>query len=118
MSHPIERLNPAVRYADATGFCGLIHAVEVPAVEAGDIRAQTTSMLEQLETTLEKAGSGKDRLLMATLYLVDMADYEGMNEAWTAWLPTGCAPARACVQVVRLANPDWRVEIAVTAAQA
>lgn len=113
----IARLNPAARYADATIFKGLVQAVEVPASEEGDIRNQTAEMLALLESTLEAADSGKDRLLMATLYLVDMADYAGMNEVWEAWLPPGSAPARACVQVAALARPGWRVEIAVMAAQ-
>ncbi len=113
----IHRLNPAARYADATIFNGLVQAVEVPDSEDGDIRSQTAGMLALLASTLEAAGSGKERLLMATIYLVDMADYAGMNEEWEAWLPTGCAPARACVQVAALARPGWRVEIAVMAAQ-
>jgi len=111
----ISRLNPAARYADATIFNGLVHAVEVPASESGDISSQTRSMLDLLEASLSAAGTGKDRLLMATIYLVDMADYDGMNAVWEAWLPEGMAPARACVQVARLAKTGWRVEIAVTA---
>ena len=117
MSTEITRLNPAARYADATVFNGLVQAVEVPAEESGDIRSQTASMLALLESTLNAAGSGKERLLMATIYLVDMADYAGMNTVWEAWLPVGGAPSRACVQLVRLAKPGWRVEIAVMAAQ-
>jgi enamine deaminase RidA (YjgF/YER057c/UK114 family) len=117
MCPDVTRLNPAARYADATIFNGLVQAVEVPAEETGDIRTQTASMLDLLESTLNAAGSGKERLLMATIYLVDMADYAGMNEVWERWLPGGCAPSRACVQVVRLAKPGWRVEIAVMAAQ-
>ena len=113
----IQRLNPTSRYADATIFNGLVHAVEVPAETEGDIYAQCLSMLGQLEQTLLKAGSDKSRLLMATLYVVDMADYAGLNAIWEAWLPAGCAPVRACVQVGGLAHPGYRVEIAVTAAQ-
>jgi len=117
MNTHITRLNPAPRYADATIFNGLVHTVEVPAETTGDIRTQTASLLELLERALVRAGSSKSRLLMATIYLIDMADYDGMNEAWEQWLPAGCAPSRACVQVVRLARPGWRVEIAVMAAQ-
>lgn len=117
MHTEIIRLNPTARYADATIFNGLVHAVEVPAEASGDITAQTISLLTLLSQTLEKAGSGPERLLMATIYLVDMADYDGMNAVWEAWLPAGAAPSRACVQVARLAKPGWRVEIAVTAAQ-
>ncbi|MFT3735649.1 MAG: RidA family protein [Rhodocyclaceae bacterium] len=112
----IERYNPGPRYSDATLFNGVLYLVEVPAITEGDIRAQTKSMLDALESTLALAGTRRDRLLMATIYLVDMADYAGMNEVWESWLPPACAPARACVQVAGLAQPGWRVEIAVTAA--
>jgi enamine deaminase RidA (YjgF/YER057c/UK114 family) len=117
MNPEIHRLNPTLRYADATVFNGMVFAVEVPGTESGDIRSQCESMLALLEITLLKAGSDKSRLLMATLYVVDMADYADLNAVWEGWLPAGCAPTRACVQVQQLANPGWRVEIAVTAAQ-
>ncbi|HSD37030.1 MAG TPA: RidA family protein [Rhodocyclaceae bacterium] len=112
----IERFGCTARYADATIFSGLVQAVEVPASEEGDITSQTLSLLEALERTLITARSGKHRLLMATVYLVDMADYDGMNAVWERWLSAGTAPARACVKVAGLARPGWRVEIAVTAA--
>lgn len=88
----------------------------VPADESADIATQTAQMLDSLAVLLERAGSGKGRLLLATLYLVDMADYDTVNAVWDAWVPAGTAPARACVQVGRLASPGWRVEIAVQAA--
>ncbi|MEC5384749.1 RidA family protein [Uliginosibacterium sp. H3] len=112
----IERLGSTPRYADATIFNGLVHAVEVPASEDGDIASQMQSLLAALERTLIAARSGKDGLLMATVYLTDMADYDGMNRIWESWLPAGAAPARACVKVAGLARPGWRVEIAATAA--
>jgi enamine deaminase RidA (YjgF/YER057c/UK114 family) len=37
-----------------------------------------------------------------------------MNKVWSAWLPEGGAPARACVEAV-LASPDYLVEIMVSA---
>jgi enamine deaminase RidA (YjgF/YER057c/UK114 family) len=44
-----------------------------------------------------------------------MADYAGMNTAWDAWVAPGQAPSRATVEA-RLAKPEWKVEIVVTAA--
>jgi enamine deaminase RidA (YjgF/YER057c/UK114 family) len=54
---------------------------------------------------------------MVTIYLTDMADYDAMNAVWDDWLPMGSAPTRVCVQT-RLANPKYRVEMALTAAVA
>jgi enamine deaminase RidA (YjgF/YER057c/UK114 family) len=39
-----------------------------------------------------------------------------MNDVWDAWIVAGTAPPRATVQAA-LANPDWRIEVVVTAAQ-
>ena len=112
----IQRAGTTPRYSDFTVHQGVVYCVEVPPDAAADIRTQTGAMLASLETLLASAGSGKDRLLMATLYLTDMADYDPVNAVWEAWLPPGCAPSRACVQVTRLAAPGWKVEIAVQAA--
>jgi len=38
-----------------------------------------------------------------------------MNAAWEAWVPAGHTPARATVEA-KLAKPEWKVEIVVTAA--
>ena len=113
----IQRAGTTRRYSDFCVHNGVVHCVEVPPDENADIATQTAQMLASLEALLERAGSGKGRLLLATLYLVDMADYDAVNAVWDAWVPAGTAPARACVQVGRLASPGWRVEIAVMAAQ-
>lgn len=114
----IQRIGVTPRYADAVIHNGIVHAVEVPASEDGDIARQSEEALSTLATTLERAGSGKHRLLTATIYLTDMADYDGFNAVWEAWLAPGCAPSRACVKVAGLARAGWRVEVVVTAALA
>ena len=90
------------RYSDFTVHGGVVYCVEVPPSPAADITAQTAAMLASLEALLGQAGSGKDLLLMVTLYLVDMADYDAVNAVWDAWVPPGTAPSRACVQVKAL----------------
>jgi len=112
----ILRAGTTPRYSDFSIHQGIVYCVEVPPDESADIRGQTAAMLASLEALLLRAGSGKDRLLMVTLYLVDMDDYDAVNAVWDAWLPAGSAPCRACVQVARLASPGWKLEIAVQAA--
>ena len=41
----------------------------------------------------------------------------GMNEVWDAWVAPGHAPPRATVQAT-LGQPDWKIEVVVTAALA
>lgn len=111
----IQRNGTTSRYSDSVVYNSTVYLVEVPANLDADIVGQTGDLLAGLERLLAQAGSDKSRLLMVTIYLSDMADYAQMNEVWEAWLPTGAAPTRACIQAV-LANPRFRVEMAVTAA--
>ena len=112
----IQRLEAGPRMSEATVHGGLVYlAGQVPEDATADIAGQTRQVLEAIDALLAQAGSDRRHLLMATLYLADMADYDAMNAVWDDWLPAGCAPARACVQA-RLAKPEYRVEIALTAA--
>ena len=45
----------------------------------GDITAHTTSVLNQLEAELKKAGSSMDKVLKVNVYLADLRDYDAMN---------------------------------------
>lgn len=68
-----------------------------------------------IDALLARAGTDKTRLLMVQIFLADMADYDGMNRVWDAWVPAGHTPPRATVQA-RLARPEWKIEIIATAA--
>ncbi|MNS83965.1 Endoribonuclease L-PSP [compost metagenome] len=52
---------------------------------------------------------------MANIYLKDIGDIAAFNAQWDAWIPTGTAPVRACVQA-RLAHEGYKVEVQLTAA--
>jgi len=90
-------------------------AGQVAADASADIRGQTTQVLAAIDALLARAGSDKRKLLMVQIFITDLADFPAMNEVWEAWLPAGCAPPRATVQA-RLAKPEWKVEMVVTAA--
>lgn len=111
----IQRHGTSRRYSDSVVHNGTVYLVEVPSNPGAAIAEQTADLLAAVERLLAQAGSDKGRLLMVTIYLADMADYDGMNAVWDDWLPAGAAPVRCCVQA-RLANPGWRVEMAITAA--
>ncbi len=112
----IRRGGTTQRYSDFVVHGDTVYVVEVPASLEADVGTQTREVLTGLDHYLREAGSDKARILMANIYLTDMADYDAMNAVWDAWVPAGTAPARACVQVTALAKPGWRVEIALTAA--
>ena len=72
---------------------------------------------EDVRILLARAGSDKSRLLMVQIFLPDLADFDGMNAVWDAWVAPGNAPPRATVQA-RLARPEWKIEVVATAAVA
>ena len=83
-----------------------------------DITGQMREVLNIIDALLAQANSDKSRILMAQIYLTDLADYAGMNVVWDAWVSDikGQAPPRATVQS-ELANPNYKVEVVITAAQ-
>ncbi|MEY5100149.1 MAG: hypothetical protein RJA36_2868 [Pseudomonadota bacterium] len=91
-------------------------AGQVAADASQDIQGQTRQVLTAIDTLLARAGSDKSKILMAQIFLVDLADFAGMNEAWDAWVACGSTPPRATVQT-RLMNPNWKLEIVITAAR-
>ncbi len=114
----LQRLHVAARYSEAAIFNGVVYlAGMVPECEAKDIRSQTADVLAQIDRRLAEAGSHKWLILRTQIYIADLKDFAGMNEVWDAWVMPGTAPPRATVQAA-LTNPDWKVEIVVTAAQA
>ena len=58
--------------------------------------------------------AAKSRILSATIYLPDMADFPTLNAIWEQWVVPGQTPARATVQA-GLAHPAYKVEIQVIA---
>jgi enamine deaminase RidA (YjgF/YER057c/UK114 family) len=112
----IQRINPCARWSDATVYNGIAHFVEVAEGDTrADIVGQARQIFAQAEASLATVGSDKSRILSVTIYVTDFSSLAGLNEAWEAWLPAGCAPSRACVKA-ELANPDLLVEIAFVAA--
>lgn len=106
---PNQRLSEAVL---ANGMLWL--AGQVPTNSDANTAEQTANVLAQIDILLAELGSDKTKIVDATIFLADMADYEAMNSAWDAWLAEGHSPARATVGA-RLANPAWKVEIKVVA---
>jgi enamine deaminase RidA (YjgF/YER057c/UK114 family) len=110
----IQRLHAAARYSEGSSHAGTVYLAGQVAVGGGTtIEAQTTEVLASIDRLLAEAGSNKSRILMAQIYLADMADYAGLNAVWDGWVAAS-APSRATV-AAELARPEWKVEIVVTA---
>jgi len=113
----IRRIGVAARYSDLVILGDTAHfSGYVPESSVGlSVAEQTQDILAQIEQSLVEIGSDKSRLLRATIWLADIASYDEMNTVWDAWVLPGQAPARVCVES-RLADPDYALEIQVTAA--
>lgn len=105
-----HRMSKIVKHNGTAYLCG-----QVAKDKDGDIHTQVTGMLEKVDELLESIGSGRDKILSATIYLSDMANFDALNNIWDNWVPKGKAPARACVQA-QMASPQLLVEISVVAA--
>lgn len=103
------RLSQAVTHRGAAYLAGQVAAPGEP------IEAQTRAVLRRIDDLLARCGSDRSRMLMATIWLADMSDYDAMNAVWDAWIDGAGAPARATVEA-KLAAPGYKIEIAVIAA--
>ncbi|WP_028101206.1 RidA family protein [Pseudoduganella violaceinigra] len=112
----INRFHVGKRLSEMAVHNGTIYLAGMVPETGGDIQAQTADVLAQIDRLLAEAGSDKSRILMAQIYITDLANFAGMNEVWDAWVVEGHTPPRATV-VAQLARPEWMLEIVVTAAQ-
>lgn len=68
---------------------------------AGDIKAQTQRVLENIKVILEDQGLTFAHVLKTTVFLTNLADFGGMNEVYAKYF-TQDFPARSTVQVAAL----------------
>lgn len=111
----IVRLEKARRYSDAVIYNGIAYLSGAVGRTGTDTESQTREALAEIDRVLALAGTDKSRVLSATVWLADIADYDAMNRAWDEWVDKDNPPARATGQVP-LARDKYRVEITVTAA--
>lgn len=105
-----QRMSRIVIHNHTVYLCG-----QVCADATKGISEQTETMLAKVDALLLQAGSDREHMLSATVYVRDMKDFAAMNAVWDAWVPEGHAPARACVEA-RMARAELLVEISVIAA--
>ncbi|QGH63366.1 RidA family protein [Serratia proteamaculans] len=111
----IERIDPADRWSEAVVHNDTVYYTSVPENLDDDATAQTANALAAIDVILARVGSDKSRVLDATIFLAEGADFAGMNAAWDAWVVAGSAPVRCTVQA-KLMNPKYKVEIKIIAA--
>ena len=77
------------------------------------IQEQTRQCLTNISAILKAAGTSLDRIVSATVIILEESDFAGMNEEWVKWFPSN-PPARQGAKLpVRI--PGLKVSIAVIA---
>lgn len=107
-------------YSQAIVHGGLVYTAGQVALDPatmelvpGGVAEQADRALTNLTAVLAEAGSGLDRVIKTTVYLVDMADFGAMNEVYARHFGSH-RPARSTVAVAGLPK-GARVEIDVIA---
>jgi enamine deaminase RidA (YjgF/YER057c/UK114 family) len=112
----IQRFENGARFCRVLSHNGTVYLAGMTAEDlSGDVVRQTRDTLAKVDHYLGMAGSDKSKLLTATIWLRDIADFDRMNSVWDAWIDPSAMPVRATVEA-RMAGDGYRVEIMVTAA--
>jgi enamine deaminase RidA (YjgF/YER057c/UK114 family) len=113
----IKRLHVGPRMSQIVIHGDTVYTAGIVADDANaDIGGQTGQILDKIDRYLVEAGSDKSKILMATIWLADIKDFQGMNAVWDMWVAKENPPARACVES-KLAAPQYKIEIRVIAAK-
>jgi enamine deaminase RidA (YjgF/YER057c/UK114 family) len=111
----IKRLHTGPRMSQVVIHGNTVYTAGIVADDANtDVGGQTGQILDKIDAYLKEAGSDKSKILMATIWLSDINDFDNMNAVWDMWVSKDNPPARACVES-RLAAPQYKVEIRIVA---
>ena len=112
----INRIENGTRFCRVLTHNGTVYLAGMTADDtSGNVVQQTHDTLAKIDHYLGLAGSDRSKLLSATIWLRDIADFDLMNGVWDAWIDRSAMPVRATIEG-RLAGDAYRVEIMVVAA--
>ena len=112
----IRRIEPGPRMSQAVVLGDTVYLAGQVGAPGESAAVQTRAVLAQIDRLLAEAGSDKSRILAATVWLADIADFAEMNSVWEAWIDPANPPARATGES-GLAAPEYKVDIIVIAAR-
>jgi enamine deaminase RidA (YjgF/YER057c/UK114 family) len=84
-------------------------------VGAGDLEAQAVQVFENLKGALAAVGAGFEHVFKLSYYLLDISQMPTVREVRNRYLPTGQFPASTAVEVRRLVQPEWLIEVEAVA---
>ena len=105
--------NQAIVAGDLVFVAGQLGLAPGDTAIEGDVAAQTGQALSNLSAILEAAGSSMDKLVKTSVFLLDLADFQAMNDVYATRVGSR-PPARSTFQVAALPS-GARVEIEAVA---
>jgi 2-iminobutanoate/2-iminopropanoate deaminase len=102
--------NQAIQVGDLVFVAGQLGIDLATGELAGEgVTEQTEQIMKNLDAILEAAGSGLDKLVKTTVFLMDLDDFAAMNDVYARHVGDR-PPARSTVQISGLPS-GARVEI-------
>lgn len=91
--------NQAIRVGDLVFVAGQLGvSLETGQLVGVDVAEQTEQVMRNLGAILDAAGSGVDKLVKTTVFLMDLGDFAAMNEVYARHVGDR-PPARSTVQI-------------------
>jgi enamine deaminase RidA (YjgF/YER057c/UK114 family) len=115
MNSDITRYGTGPRMSEAAAYNGILWLAGQLGTAGASVAEQMRGCLAEVDRILAEAGTDKTRILSVQIWLADMSTFAEMNSVWDTWVPQGHTPARATGEA-KLATPDYKVEVIVTAA--
>ena len=115
VQQPERPFSEATRVGDLLFLSGQLGTLPgTPNLAEGGIGPETRQTLENIKVTLQRYGSGLERVAKCTVFLADIGEWPAMNEVYVEFFGPAY-PARSAVAGSGLAR-DARVEIECIAA--
>lgn len=107
-----------VQSAERVVYCAGQASVDADgrSLHPGDMVAQFNQALDNLETVLDRVGLALADLVRLNYFVTDVPAFLAASHVVGERLKAaGCKPASTLLGVVRLAEPEWLIEIEATA---
>lgn len=104
----------AVLIGNQLEISGTVATDESGTVGKGDVYAQTEFIIRKMEKVLEQAGFGLGDVIRTRLFVTDISKWEDVGRAHGKFFKD-IKPATSMIEVSALIDPDYLVEIEMTA---
>jgi len=111
----IRRIGVGPRMSQAVIHGNTVYLAGQVGTAGASVADQSRDILAEVDRLLAEVGSDKTKILQAIIWLDDMKDFAEMNAVWDSWVDPAHTPARATGEA-KLATPDYKVEMIITAA--